>query len=736
MAKKTLSTILLIFFSISNLRAEDIAAKVEALLAKMTLEEKVGQMTLHSSYGDITGPGAGGNTREKIQTGRCGNILNAVKVQNIRKLQQIAVEKTRLGIPLMFGYDVIHGFKTIFPIPLGMASSWDMKAIENAARIAAKEAASSGINWTYAPMVDIARDPRWGRIAESGGEDTYLGCEIAKANVRGFQGNNLTNSLTLAACVKHFAAYGAAQAGRDYHTVDMSERMLREVYLPPFKAAVDAGVASLMTSFNELNGIPTTGNSFLLKNILRDEWGFKGVVVTDFTSIKEMIKHGVVANLADAAALALNAGVDMDMMSTAYIGHVKLLLKNGRISEEMINNAVRNVLTLKFKLGLFDNPYRYCDEQREKELIYTKEHLQAAYDMAAKSMVLLKNKNQLLPLSQGKRIAVIGTLANSKKDLLGTWNAQGEWGSIETVLKGIIRNNGNSHVEYAKGCGVNDADKSGFAEAVAIANKSDIAVMVLGETEALSGEASSRSNINMPGVQTELLQLIKKTGKPIVMVLMNGRPLVLEKEVAMSDAILEAWHPGTEGGKAIGDMLFGKLNPSGKLTVTFPRNLGQVPIHYNIKNTGRPIDPENPNYFFATKYIDCPNDPLFPFGYGLSYTDFNYSKVMLSKNEIKPGESLKASITISNSGNFDGEEIVQLYIRDLIGSVTRPIKELKGFKKIFLKKGENRKVEFTINEDDLVFLRRDMTWGTEPGKFEIFIGANSRDVEKANFTLK
>jgi len=585
-------------------------------------------------------------------------------------------------------------------------------------------------------MVDIARDPRWGRIAESGGEDTYLGCEIAKANVRGFQGNNLTNSLTLAACVKHFAAYGAAQAGRDYHTVDMSERMLREVYLPPFKAAVDAGVASLMTSFNELNGIPTTGNSFLLKNILRDEWGFKGVVVTDFTSIKEMIKHGVVANLADAAALALNAGVDMDMMSTAYIGHVKLLLKNGRISEEMINNAVRNVLTLKFKLGLFDNPYRYCDEQREKELIYTKEHLQAAYDMAAKSMVLLKNKNQLLPLSQGKRIAVIGTLANSKKDLLGTWNAQGEWGSIETVLKGIIRNNGNSHVEYAKGCGVNDADKSGFAEAVAIANKSDIAVMVLGETEALSGEASSRSNINMPGVQTELLQLIKKTGKPIVMVLMNGRPLVLEKEVAMSDAILEAWHPGTEGGKAIGDMLFGKLNPSGKLTVTFPRNLGQVPIHYNIKNTGRPIDPENPNYFFATKYIDCPNDPLFPFGYGLSYTDFNYSKVMLSKNEIKPGESLKASITISNSGNFDGEEIVQLYIRDLIGSVTRPIKELKGFKKIFLKKGENRKVEFTINEDDLVFLRRDMTWGTEPGKFEIFIGANSRDVEKANFTLK
>ena len=736
MKKITLVSILLIFFSLSNLRAEDISTKVEALLAKMTLEEKIGQITLHSSYGDITGPEAGGNVLEKIRTGRCGNILNATKVKDIRRLQQIAVEETRLGIPLMFGYDVIHGFKTIFPIPLGMASSWDMKAIENAARIAAKEAAASGINWTFAPMVDISRDPRWGRIAESPGEDTYLSCEIAKASVRGFQGNNLSNSLTIAACVKHFAAYGAAQAGRDYNTVDISERVLRDVYLPPFKAAVEAGVASLMTSFNEVDGIPASGNSFLLKNILRDEWGFKGMVVTDYTSIKEMIKHGVVANLGDAAALALNAGVDMDMMSTAYVGHVKLLLKNGRISEEKINNAVRNVLTMKFKLGLFDNPYLYCNEQRDKELINSKEHLQSAYDMAVKSMVLLKNKNQLLPLPHGKRIAVIGTLANSQKDLLGTWHAQGDWDSIETVLKSIIRNNGNSHVEYAKGCGVNDADKSGFAEAVAIANKSDIVVMVLGETESMSGEASSRSNINMPGVQTELLQLIKKTGKPIVMVLMNGRPLALEKEVVMSDAILEAWHPGTEGGKAIGDMLFGKLNPSGKLTVTFPRNLGQVPIHYNIKNTGRPIDPENPNDSFVSKYIDCPNDPLYPFGYGLSYTDFNYSKVILTKNEIKSGESLKASVTISNTGNFDGEEIVQLYIRDLIGSVTRPLKELKGFKKIFLKKGENRKVVFTVIEDDLIFLRRDMTWGTEPGKFEIFIGPNSRDVGKANFTLK
>ncbi len=736
MKRTAFTLILLIIFSVSNLRADEISIKVETLLAKMTIEEKIGQMNLHSTHGDITGPGAARNVKKKIQAGNCGNILNAVGVKNIRRLQQIAVEKSRLGIPLLFGYDVIHGYKTIFPIPLGMASSWDMVGIENSARIAATEAAASGINWTFAPMVDISRDPRWGRIAESPGEDTFLGCESAKANVRGFQGKDLSDSLTIAACAKHFAAYGAAQAGRDYHTVDMSERMLREIYLPPFKAAVDANVASLMTSFNELNGIPATGNSFLLKNILRDEWGFKGIVVTDFTSIKEMINHGVAADLADAAELALNAGVDMDMMSDAYIGYIKLLLEKGCVSEEQINNAVRNILTIKFKLGLFENPYLYCDKKREKKLIYAKEHLRAAYDIAAKSMVLLKNKNQLLPLSTGKRIAVIGPLADSRKVLLGSWKAQGGWDFIETVLKGIVRNNGKTHVDYAKGCKVNGNDKSGFAEAIELAKKSDLVIMVLGETERMSGEASSRSNINLPGVQTELLQSVAKAGKSIVLVLLNGRPLTLEKEDALADAILEAWQPGTEGGKAVADMLFGKVIPSGKLTATFPRNLGQVPIFYNMKNGGRPFEPKKYGYRFMSQYLDCPNDPLYPFGYGLSYTDFEYSKINLSNSTIKNGESLTASVTVSNIGNFDGEEVVQLYIRDLVGSVTRPVKELKGFKKIFLRKGERKKVEFSIGKAELMFLRGDMTWGTEPGKFELFIGTNSRDAEKMNFILK
>jgi len=516
----------------------------------------------------------------------------------------------------------------------------------------------------------------------------------------------------------------------------MSERMLREFYLPPFKAAADSGVSSFMTSFNELNGVPATGNSFLLKNILRNEWKFKGVVVTDYTSIKEMILHGIVADNAEAAALALSAGVDMDMMSDAYINHLKPLSKKVNVTEEQINNAVRNILTMKYKLGLFDDPYRYCDEKRAEKLIYAKDHLRAAYDMAGKSMVLLKNKNKLLPISKGKKVAVIGPLADAKKDLLGSWHAQGEWSFIETVHKGIVRNNGGSSVEFVKGCEVNSDNKSGFKEAVTIAKKSDIVVMVHGETVDMSGEAASRTKISLPGVQSELLQEIKKTGKPIVMVLINGRPLALEKEVALADAVLEAWQPGTKGGKVVADMIFGKIVPSGKLTVTFPRSLGQVPINYNMKNGGRSFDPNNPDYRFMSQYIDCSNDPLFPFGFGLSFTDFDYSKINLSKTKIKNGESLTASVTISNVGNFEGEEVVQLYIRDLVGSITRPVKELKGLKKIFLKKGGNKKVEFSIGKNLLTFLRCDMTWGTEPGEFEIFIGPNSRDAEKVNFTLK
>jgi beta-glucosidase len=712
------------------------ADRVEDLLEQMTIEEKIGQLTLYSSKWVVTGPVEGKSYVDEVRSGQCGNVFNLPKVEYARKMQKLAVEESRLGIPLLFGYDVIHGFKTTFPIPLGLASSWDMDAVEQSARIAGAEAAAAGVHWTFAPMVDIARDPRWGRIAEGAGEDTFLCSEVAKANVRGFQGNDLSDPSTIATCMKHFAAYGAAQAGRDYHTVDMSERMLREVYLPPFKAALDAGCVSVMTSFNELDGIPASANPFLLKTILRDEWDFDGMVVTDYTSINEMIKHGSAADLADAAAQALVAGVDMDMMGSAYSKNLKHLLEEGRVTEEQLDNSVRNVLRLKEKLGLFDDPYRYCDEEREKELLYAPAHLEASYNIAGKTMVLLKNDGHLLPLQTGKRIAVIGPLATAKRDLLGTWKARGEWDFLETVLAGIVRNNGSNLVNYAEGCGVVSNDVSGFTEAVAVAEQSDVVVVVLGEGAWQSGEAASRTDVGLPGVQTELLKAVKETGKPIVLLLLNGRPLVLEEEDQMADAILEAWHPGTEGGKAATDILFGKINPSGKLPVTFPRNLGQVPIHYNMKNTGRPINPAAEKIKFQSRYIDSPNDPLYPFGFGLSYTEFEYSPITLDKSGIGAGESLTASVTVSNVGNVDGEEVVQLYIRDLVGSVTRPVKELKGFKKIFLKAGGSKVVEFTIGEKELIFLRRDMTWGTEPGEFELYIGTNSRDVQAASFALR
>ncbi|MEI7851157.1 MAG: beta-glucosidase BglX [Kiritimatiellales bacterium] len=711
------------------------ADKVESLLAQMTLEEKIGQLTLLSSKWEVTGPVAGKSYVDEVRSGQCGNIFNVPKAEYVRQLQKMAVEETRLGIPLLFGYDVIHGYKTIFPIPLGLASSWDMDAVERSARIAAVEAAASGITWTFAPMVDIARDPRWGRIAEGTGEDTYLSCEVAKANVRGFQGNDLSDPFTVAACMKHFAAYGAAQAGRDYHTVDMSERMLRDTYLPPFKAALDAGCVSVMTSFNEFNGVPASGNPFLLKTILRDEWKFDGVVVTDYNSINEMIAHGSAADQADAAVQALAAGVDMDMMSSAYLKQLKRLLAEGRVTIEQIDRSVRNVLRLKEKLGLFDNPYRYCDEQRERNLHCAAPHLKASREIAGKSMVLLKNEKNLLPMKTGKRIAVIGPLAEAQKDLLGTWHARGDKEMVTSVLDALIQVNGSNRVEFAEGCGVTNNDITGFAGAVAIAGKSDLVVMVMGETANMSGEAASRTSINLPGVQTELLRAIKKTGKPIVLVLLNGRPLALEQEAGMADAILEAWHPGTEGGKAAADVLFGKINPSGKLPVTFPRNLGQVPIHYNMKNTGRPLAPAADKPKFQSRYIDSPNDPLYPFGFGLSYTDFKYSEITLDKSEIKPDETLTASVMVSNAGKIDGEEVVQMYIHDLVGSVTRPVKELKGFKKIFLKAGESQTVEFSIGEKELTFLRRDMTWGMEPGYFDLFIGTNSRDVQSSSFSI-
>jgi beta-glucosidase len=707
--------------------------RAKALVARMTTDEKIGQMVLFTAGETVTGPsGQREDLREQIRAGRCGNLFNAHSVATIREYQKLAVENSRLRIPLLFGYDVIHGYKTIFPIPLGQASSWDPEAVQRSARVTAIEATAAGLNWTYAPMVDIARDPRWGRIAEGAGEDPYLGCAMARANVLGFQGD-LSDASMLAACVKHYAAYGAAQAGRDYNTVDLSERTLREVYLPPFKAAVDAGVLSVMAAVNELNGVPATANPFLLRRVLREEWNFQGFTVTDYTAINELVNHGFAGNLYDAGREALNAGVDMDMQGGVYFEYLKQMLSRGDVTQSQIDAAVERILLCKLALGLFDDPYRYCDEQREARLLYAPAHLQAAYDMACRSMVLLKNQRQILPLTPGKKLAVIGPLAEARADLMGTWCGRGDEARVTSVLENIRKVNGSGKVSYAKGCGVSSQDRSGLAAAVRAARGADLVVLVAGESADMSGESASRTSINLPGLQTELLREIKKTGKPVVMVLLNGRPLALEEEAALADALLEAWHPGTEGGRAIADVLFGKRNPSAKLPVTFPRTLGQVPIFYNTKNTGRPIDPKNPREKYKSNYLDCPNDPLFPFGFGLSYATFAYSDLRLDKTRLAPGDHLTASIQVANTSSRDGTEIVQLYLRDLVGSVTRPVLELKGFQKVELKAGENRRVSFTVGEKELAFLRRDMTWGTEPGQYQLFIGPNSRDLHSTSF---
>jgi beta-glucosidase len=710
-----------------------IDAKVDSVLKLMTLDEKIGQMVLYTSGWDVTGPTLKSDYIDDIRSGKCGNIFNAHTVEYVRKLQKIAVEESRLGIPLLFGYDVIHGHKTIFPISLGESASWDLQAIEKSARIAATEAAASGLNWTFAPMVDISVEPRWGRVSEGAGEDPFLGSQIAAARVRGFQGNDLADTTTVLACVKHFAAYGAPLAGRDYNTVDMSQRVFLDVYLPPYKAAIDAGALSVMSSFNEFDGVPATGNKYLLTDILRNQLGFKGFVVSDYTSVNEMVHHGIVPNEEEAALLAIKAGLDMDMQGEVYAKYLKGLIEKGLVDEKTIDQSVRRILKVKFKLGLFDDPYRYCNEAREKRTIYAPEHLEAAFDVAKRSMVLLKNENNVLPLKKGEKIAVIGELAASKRDLLGSWKAAGDWNFMKSVLDELKEYNGEKNVLYAEGCKKMGDDRTGFAQAIATARRADKIVMVIGEDAEWTGEAASRSNINVPGVQTELLEQLKLLNKPLVVVLMNGRPLVLTKENKLADAILEAWFPGTMGGKAITYVLYGEYNPSGKLTMTFPQNLGQVPIFYYEKNTGRPIYLGNDKY--KSKYLDCPNDPLFPFGFGLSYTTFEYSDITLSTKELQQNGSIKATVVVTNTGKTDGEEVVQCYVRDLVGSVTRPVKELKGFEKIFLKAGESKKVSFTITPDLLAFHRLDMTYGTEPGDFKLFIGGNSRDVKETSFKL-
>ncbi|MCL4121879.1 UNVERIFIED_CONTAM: hypothetical protein GTU68_001672 [Idotea baltica] len=700
----------------------------------MTLEEKIGQTVIYTSDSDVTGPVLDKNYQNYLRNGGIGAIFNATGAVFTKKLQKIAVEETRLGIPLIFGYDVIHGHKTIFPIPMGEASSWDLDLMQKTARIAAIEASAEGLHWTFAPMVDVSRDARWGRVSEGAGEDTYLCGLISAARVKGFQGKNLNETNTILACAKHFAAYGAAQSGRDYNTVDISQNTLWNVYLPPFKKLVDENVATFMTSFNELNGIPATGNKYLLTDVLRDKWNFNGFVVTDYTSINEMVHHGFAEDLKHAGELAINAGVDMDMQGGIFLNEMKKSIDENRIDETTLDNAVRNILRQKFNLGLFDNPYKYSDEKKEKELILNKKHLELAREAAKKSIVLLKNNNNILPIKKDAKVALIGPLADDEFHIIGNWAGRGDRnGTAVSVKEGFDAQNIN--YLFSKGCEIENGDKSKFNKALQVAKKSEIVVMVLGESERMSGEAASRSNIKIPGLQQALIKEIKKAGKPIVIVLMNGRPLDLSWESENVDAIVETWFSGTSGGHGITDVLFGNYNPSGKLTVTFPRNVGQVPIFYNMKNTGRPAHIEGANDRYVSKYIDVDNSPLYPFGYGLSYTTFQYGETQLSNSTLTSENNIKVTTTITNSGNYNGEEIVQLYVQDIVGSITRPVKELIDFKKIFIKKGESKQIEFKITPEKLKFYNNNLEYVNENGDYNLVVAPNSKTNFTNQFTL-
>jgi beta-glucosidase len=718
--------------------AERLEARVDSVLALMTLDEKIGQMTLYTSDYDVTGPTIRKGYANDIRAGKVGAVFNALSVEFTQKLQDAALKETRLKIPLLFGYDVIHGYRTIFPVPLGEAASWDTAAMRHSARIAATEAAAAGLHWTFAPMVDIARDPRWGRITEGAGEDTYLGCAVAMARVRGFQGDTLASADAVLACAKHFAAYGAAQAGRDYSTTDMSDRTLREIYLPPFKACVDAGVLSFMTAFNELNGVPCTGSNYLLSQILRDEWKFRGFVVTDYTSINEMKNHGYGADDAEVGQLAANAGVDMDMQGSVFHFHLKKLVEQGKVSEKTVTEAARRVLRLKFMLGLFDNPYGRSDTTRQRRVIMAAEHLEAALDVARKSIVLLKNENNTLPLASTIRtIAVVGPLADSKNDMLGAWSGQGKGSECVSLLEGLKTAMPTANILHAKGCNINDDSTNCFNAALETARKADVIVAALGEAAWMSGEAASRSNIGLPGVQEELLKELynesKKTGKPLVLVLMNGRPLAIPWAAANVSAIVEAWFLGTRAGDAVAQVLTGAYNPSGKLPVTFPRSVGQIPIFYNAKNTGRPMLEKEK---YTSKYLDVPNSPLYVFGHGLSYTTFAYEHLRLSASQIQANESVEVSVDVVNTGSRDGVETAQLYIRDRVASVPRPVKELRGFQKVALKAGERQTVKFKLTPDDLAFYNQAMKRVVEPGEFSIMVGGSSATVLSTTVTVK
>jgi beta-glucosidase len=739
----------LVFVQVVKLTAQNktIDQKVDSVLRLMTLDEKVGQMNQYSSDFAATGPiTKDGEKQNQIRRGMIGSFLNVTGAERTRTLQEIAMQ-SRMKIPLLFGQDVIHGYRTTFPIPLAEAASWDLPAIELSARIAATEATAVGIHWIFAPMVDISRDPRWGRVMEGAGEDPYLGSAIAKARVKGFQGNGFGNTNAVMACVKHFAAYGAAVGGRDYNSVDMSLRQLHEIYLPPFKAALDAGAATFMNSFNDLNGIPATANKYLQRDILKQQWDFKGFVVSDWGSVGEMINHGYAKDNADAAMLAANAGSDMDMESRSYIQHLAKLIKQGKVKMTVIDDAVKRILKKKFELGLFDDPYKYCDEAKERAQWNNAEHLEAAKEIAKKSIVLLKNSppspqggdlKPLLPISKEyKEIALIGPLVKSVKEHLGFWSF--DWDDdtarITTLYDAVQKKVGaDTKLLYAKGCNSNDKNTNGFAEAVDITNQSDVAIIYVGEERAYTGEAKSKSNIHLPGVQEELIKAVMATGKPVIVIIGAGRPLIFNWTADNVPAILYTWWLGTKGPDAIADVLFGDYNPSGKLPMSFPRAEGQIPIYYNYYSTGRPAANDS-DYNYVSAYTDLPNSPQFPFGYGLSYTTFSYSDISLSQSSKKGNETITASVTITNSGGYDGEEVVQLYIRDKIASAVRPVKELKGFQKIFLKKGESREVKFVITKDDLRFYNNDLKYIYEPGEFSVFIGGNSQDVKEAVFRL-
>ena len=753
---KSLLMVLTVAFAAMSTYATDQAKMnqfIDELMGKMTLQEKIGQLNLPVTGDIITGSTVSGDVVGKIKAGQVGGLFNMKGVQSIRALQEVAVKQSRLGIPLIFGMDVIHGYETVFPIPFAMSMSWDMDAIRNSARIASVEATADGICWTFSPMVDICREPRWGRMSEGSGEDPFLGAAISRAMIEGYQSSDLADKTTMMACVKHFALYGAPEAGRDYNTVDMSHVRMFNEYFPPYKAGVDAGAGSFMTSFNVIDYIPATGNRWLMTEVLRDRWGFDGFVVTDYTAISEMINHGM-GDLQTVSALALKAGTDMDMVADGFLGTLEQSLNEGKVTMDDIDKACRRILEAKYKLGLFDDPYRYLDSKRAKKDIYTEEHRAAARKLATETFVLLQNNDNVLPLKRTGKIALVGPLANTRANMPGTWSVAAASDRYSTLLEAMRRAVGeNAEVMYAKGCNVcydAELEKNSTMfgremrderpvdvmrdEAVRIAKECDVIVAAMGEPSEMSGESSSRSDLSILDAQKDLLTALKATGKPIVLLNFSGRATVMDWEVANIPTILNVWFGGSEAADAICDVVFGDVAPSGKLTVTMPRNVGQIPIYYNHLNTGRP----NPKWFtkFTTNYLDVPNDPLFPFGYGLSYTTFEYSPLTLSGNSMTTGGNITASVTVTNTGSCEGTEVVQLYIRDMVGSIARPVQELKGFERICLKPGESRTVNFTINADLLKFYNSNLDYVCEPGEFEVMVGTNSRDVQRKSFTLR